>query len=60
MEKVGWFSIRELAEIHSLVQMWKVVNLDRPAMIRDKLTITQDHLIEVDIPRLQFTLQSFT
>ena len=60
LEEVGWFSIRELTEIRSLVQIWKVINVARPEMIREKITVNQDHTILMDHPRLQFTQQAFT
>ena len=59
LEEVGWMSIREMAEQHSLVQMWKVLHLNKPTMIREKIEVDQDMMIEIAQPRLEFTLQSF-
>ena len=59
-DEVGWMSIRETVEKHSLVQMWKVLHHNKPVMIREKIKIDQDMMIELEQPRLEFSLQSFT
>ena len=60
LEEVGWWSIREQIRIHSLVQLWKVLHLNKPATIRNKLRMDDEGEIHLPPPRLQFTLLGFT
>ena len=59
MEQVGWFSIQELVKIHSLIQIWKVINISRPEFFNERIELTEDNLISTNRPRLQFTKLGF-
>ena len=59
LDEVGWMSMKELTEKHSLVQMWKILYLNKPEIMREKIVVDNEMKIELNLPRLQFTLQSF-
>ena len=60
LEDLGWLSMREMEKIHSITQMWKIINLKKPETIREKLEVTTDSKIQIRPPRLQSTLNAFT
>ena len=59
MEQVGWFTILEQVKIHSLTQIWKIINLARPELLRENIELTEDNLISTNKPRLQLTKLGF-
>ena len=60
LEACGWFSIRELVDIHTTVVMWKMYYLRRPGHLSRTLTWNVDLLVVQEEPRLQFTGRSMT
>ena len=59
LEECGWLSIREMARYHTVVQLWKIVRLNRPLILTEKFNLTDDNRILTTIPRLQFTYEGF-
>ena len=55
MKTVGWLDIGEQIKSTTAVNTWKVVNYFKPIRLRDRYTITPEKLIQIDVPRLQFT-----
>ena len=59
MEKCGWLYFRELIDYHSLIQMFKLVNIGKPTNLRKQLNILQDKKIEIFPSRLKISRSSF-
>ena len=59
LEEVKWLSIYELAELHSIILTWKMINLGAPSYLSEKIKITEDNMISTDKPRLQNTARGF-
>ena len=59
LEQVGWYSISEQILMHSVTQMWKIVNQNRPETIIEELEIPEEGFIDIKTPRLQFTKIGF-
>ena len=59
MEACGWLDIDELVQYHSLVQLWRIINLKVPMHIYRKLIINENFTVETLNPRLQNTMTSF-
>ena len=59
MTEVGWLSVADMTTLQSLTQMWKIVHLDKPEIIRDIITIEEDLHPTTRAPRLLFTEQGY-
>ena len=59
MEKCGWLYFRELVDYHSLIQMFKLVNVGKPTNLRRQLIIRQNNTIEIFPARLKISRSSF-
>ena len=59
MEGCGWLYFRELVQYHSLVQMYKIINLGVPVNLRNKLNILPNKTIEFPPARLKISRRSF-
>ena len=59
MERCGWLYFCELVRFHSLVQMYKIVNIGTPVNLRNKLTISPDKRIIFTPGRLKISRDSF-
>ena len=59
MERCGWLYFRELVDYHSLIQMFKLINIGKPVNLRNKLTILHDKRIELTPARLKISRSSF-
>ena len=59
MESANWLDIHELEELHSLMLMWKVVRLNSPQYMADRIEINEENLISTQYPRLQNSLRGF-
>ena len=59
LETLGWFSIQETEKIHSLTQLWKILNKTKPANIWNKIETNTEMEIKTQPTRLQFTNNSF-
>ena len=59
MERCGWLYFREMVDYHSLIQMFKTINIGKPVNLRKKLTILQDKRIELIPTRLKISRSSF-
>ena len=57
--KCSWLLVRELTVFHSLLMMWKTVNLSIPRHIYEKIRINDEILITTSAPRLQNTMKSY-
>ena len=57
MAKTGWLSIKEQVKISTLVFTWKLVHFGKPRRLLERMTLTQDLEIQVEIPRLKFSEQ---
>ena len=53
MNRCNWLKINDMIELHSLITLWKTINLKIPFQISKKITINQDKTIKVTKPRLQ-------
>ena len=59
LEEVGWWSIQEMAAMQSLAQIWKIIYLKKPEIMRDKIVIEDQMHLTTRAPRLTFTESSF-
>ena len=59
LKDTGWLSILEMTKYHTLVQLWKIIRLQKPLIMTELFTTTNEDLITTTIPRLQFTKQGF-
>ena len=60
LRKLGWLSMKEQIRLHSIVQMWKIINLNKPEPIREKIQVTDTNDIIIHPTRLQFSQNIFT
>ena len=59
MEKCGWLYFRELIDYHSLLQMYKVINIGKPSNLRQQLNILPNKRIEIFPARLKISRRSY-
>ena len=59
MEEVGWRSIQELVQEHSLSEMWKIVHMRKPVQLYEKLVLEESNHLTTRATRLHFTESSF-
>ena len=59
MTACNWLNIWELGKFHSMITTWKLVYLNIPKNLADKITSDDNHNIGTSIPRLQNTKSSF-
>ena len=59
MEGCKWLYFEELVKFHSLVQMYKIINFEKPTHLWKKLTIEQDKRIKIQPGRLRISRDSF-
>ena len=59
MLAVNWLTIKEQVYIATLVQTWKLVHLNRPPRMLEKMHIGQDLLIETSRPRLLLSSECY-
>ena len=59
MENCGWLYFRELVNYHSIVQMFKIVNIGTPVNLRNKINIRPDKRIDFTPGRLKISRDSF-
>ena len=59
LEALDWFSIQELVRIHTSTQPWKIIHMNKPETIRQKLQIADDMTVQIPPTRLQLTMNSF-
>ena len=59
MEAAGWMDIRELAQFHSLLMVWRIIRLNTPSYLADKITVEPDNTISTKNPRLMNTSTGF-
>ena len=59
LKDTDWLSIQEMTKYHTLVQLWKIVRLQKPQTMTELFTMNNEDLITTTIPRLQFTMQGF-
>ena len=60
LAELKWFSIREMARIQSIVQVWKIVHKNKPEIMKEKLQMNDELEFQIPQTRLQFTRNSFT
>ena len=51
----GWMTVRNMITYHSLMMVWKLVNLKKPRHLYNSMRIEGDNHIQTQEPRLQFT-----
>ena len=59
MKAADLLTVKEQIKISTGIQTWKIVHLNLPQRLRERMHVTIDLLIEVDRPRLQFTQECF-
>ena len=59
MKYCNWMTVKEMRDYHSILLMWRIVRLEAPKHLADKITVTQDDYLETTYPRLQTTSQGF-
>ena len=55
----NWLNVTELIEQHSLVSMWKIVNLNIPTAIREHIAVNEENKLTTRPPRLKTVAKSF-
>ena len=60
LEACGWFSVRELVDIHTTTMVWKLIHMLKPGHLSRNMRIQEDLHIEQEEHRLQFTERSLT
>ena len=48
MKRCNWFTVYEMEEIATVIALWKVLNLQIPRQIYEKLTITENMKVTID------------
>ena len=59
MEAVNWLNIHELEKFHTLLLTWKIVRMNTPQYMSEKIKIDQENKISTSKPRLQNTMRGF-
>ena len=60
MTAVDWLTVKEQILMTTLIQTWKIVHLQIPPHILERMSISEDLLIQIDRPRLQFFCALFS
>ena len=55
MTAVNWLTIYEQIEMSTAILTWKLVYLEKPPRLLERMTVLQDKTIRVQEPRLHFT-----
>ena len=55
MTACDWPNIREMIEHQTAVMTWKMIHLNKPGHLKDKLNLDQNMTIDLVEPRLQFS-----
>ena len=55
MEDTNWLTIKETAILQGCIFMWKLLHLDRPGHLRERVGLLDEWKIREDRPRLKFT-----
>ena len=55
----SWLYFRELVDYHSIVQMFKLVNIGTPINLRNRIEILPDKKISIPPARLRISSKSF-
>ena len=59
MDEVGWKTMKEMVRIQSLTMIWKLINIEKPEILREKIVVEDDLHLTSRTPRLKFTENSF-
>ena len=59
LEQCGWMTISETTSYQTLVQLWKILRLQKPENMKDRFELNDQELILITRPRLQFTELGF-
>ena len=59
MTECQWLTARELVLQNSLLLMWKIVRLDSPSSIKEKIQLVDEGKLSTSVPRLLHTSQGF-
>ena len=59
MSKCDWLDIWELAEFHSLTQVWKATRLNSPSYLNDRIVQLENGILTTSEPRLLLTKEAF-
>ena len=59
MTGCNWLYIKELIKFHSAVQVYKIINFEKPRNLRNKFTLDADNRISAPVGRLKMVRQSF-
>ena len=59
MQDCGWLNIGDLIEYQTLVSTWKIIWLQAPLYLKQRINTVEDYKIETDRSRLQSTQLGF-
>ena len=59
MTAVNWLTMKEQILMSTLIQTWKTVHLGIPPRLLERMSVTEDLLILIDGPRLQFSTHCY-
>ena len=59
LETCSWLSIQEQTSYHSLIQLWKLLRMNKPSNMATKFTLEADNTVSTTAPRLLFTTNGF-
>ena len=59
MDSCNWLRAEELANYHTLVTLWKILNNNKPVQLAEKFTWSINRKITVSNPRLAVTESYF-
>ena len=59
MKRAGWLTIKEQIKVANLVYTWKIVHLGKPSRPRERMNVTPEMKIDVQVPRLQLSKECY-
>ena len=59
MKACNWLTLKEMIDYYSTIALWKILWLDAPIYMKDRLKIDDQSLLSTSHPRLQNTKTSF-
>ena len=59
MRATGWYTVKEQIRIATTTLTWKLVHNKKPARLLERIKIQDDYSLQIDRPRLQFSLKAY-
>ena len=59
MTECGWLKFEDLVQYQTIISLWKIIRLETPGYMKDKIRPVEDNKVETQLPRLMTTTLSF-